>query len=111
MEDRAGQQKGDLQELVVRSDNGAQPCSKRFVEYFGSVDIPGQYTGYNAPDDNACVERVLRTLKEEEIWLNQYESWAEAHAAVDAYVAGGRWQVTGGRWRVTGGGLVLGKWL
>ena len=29
---------------------------------------------------------MIRTLKEEEIWLNQYENWAEAHAAVDAYV-------------------------
>ena len=37
--------------LVVRSDNGAQPCSKRFVEYLGKVGVRGEYTGYNAPDD------------------------------------------------------------
>jgi putative transposase len=86
LEGRDWKQKGDLVGLVVRSDNGAQPCSKRFVEYLGSVGIRGQYTGYNAPDDNAYVERVIRTIKEEEIWLNQYESWAEAHQAIDAYL-------------------------
>ena len=72
--------------LVLRSDNGAQPCAKRFVEYLGKMGIRGQYTGYDAPDDNAYVERVIRTLKEEEIWPNDYETWAEAHAAIEAYI-------------------------
>jgi len=74
--------------LTVRSDNGAQPCSKRFVEYLAQVGARGQYTGYNAPDDNAFVERVIRTIKEEEIWPNCYDTWSEAHAAIDQYV---RW--------------------
>jgi putative transposase len=86
LERRGWKQKGDLEGLVLRSDNGAQPCSKRFVEYLGTAGIRGQYTGYSAPDDNAFVERVIRTIKEEEIWLNQYESWSEAHRAIDAYV-------------------------
>ena len=72
--------------LVLRSDNGAQPCAKRFLGYLGKMGIRGQYTGYDAPDDNAYVERVIRTLKEEEIWPNAYETWAEAHAAIEAYI-------------------------
>ena len=80
----AGQAGADS--LVLRSDNGPQPCSKRFVEYLGRAGVHGQYTGYDAPDDNAYVERVIRTLKEEEIWPNAYESWAEAHAAIESYV-------------------------
>jgi transposase InsO family protein len=72
--------------LTLRSDNGAQPCSKAFREYLGRVGVHGQYTGYNAPDDNAYVERVIRTLKEEEIWGNAYDTWTEAHQALDAYI-------------------------
>ena len=72
--------------IVLRSDNGSQPCSKAFIEYLGHVGIRGQYTGYNAPDDNAFVERIMRTLKEEEIWLNQYDSWPEAHEAIERFV-------------------------
>jgi putative transposase len=72
--------------LVLRSDNGAQPCSKAFVDYLAHMGVQGQYTGYNAPDDNAYIERMMRTIKEEEIWQNQYESWSEAHQAIDRYV-------------------------
>jgi putative transposase len=72
--------------LVVRSDNGSQPCSKKFVEYLGKAGVRGQYTGYNAPDDNAYVERVIRTVKEEEIWPNLYDSVSEARAAIEDYV-------------------------
>lgn len=72
--------------LTLRSDNGSQPCSKKFVEFLGTTGVRGQYTGYGAPDDNAFVERVMRTIKEEEIWPNVYESWSEAHAAIDGFV-------------------------
>ncbi len=72
--------------LTLRSDNGSQPCSKKFVEYLGSVGVRGQYTGYNAPDDNAYVERVIRTIKEEEIWPNLYDTMSEAREAVEEYI-------------------------
>jgi len=68
------------------SDNGSQPCSKRFVEYLGKVGVQGQYTGYNAPDDNAYVERVIRTVKEDEIWANVYDTLSEARAAIEDYI-------------------------
>jgi len=72
--------------LTLRCDNGAQPCSKRFVEYLGSMGVRGEYTGYSAPDDNAYVERVIRTVKEEEVWLNAYETLSEAREAIEKYV-------------------------
>ncbi len=72
--------------LTLRSDNGSQPCSKKFVEYMGKTGVQGQYTGYNAPDDNAYIERVIRTVKEEEIWPNVYDTLFEARAAIEAYV-------------------------
>ena len=78
--------KGLCTGLTLRSDNGAQACSKKFVEYLGKSGIKGQYTGYDAPDDNAYVERVIRTIKEEEVWLNSYETLWEAHAAIERYV-------------------------
>ena len=41
---------------------------------------------YNAPDDNAYIERVIRTVKEEEIWPNVYDTTSEANSAIEAYV-------------------------
>lgn len=72
--------------LVLRSDNGSQPCSKKFVEFLGAHGVQGQYTGYSAPDDNAYVERVIRTIKEEEIWPNLWDTLGEARAAIEDYV-------------------------
>jgi putative transposase len=69
--------KDSCRHLVVRSDNGSQPCSKKFVEYLGKMGVRGQYTGYNG---------VIRTVKEEEIWANVYESLSEARFALEAYV-------------------------
>ncbi|MCP4558884.1 MAG: IS3 family transposase, partial [Herbaspirillum sp.] len=72
--------------LVLRSDNGSQPCSKKFVEFLGAHGVQGQYTGYSAPDDNAYVERVIRTIKEEEVWPNLWDTLGEARQAIEAYV-------------------------
>jgi putative transposase len=78
--------KDDKELLTLRTDNGSQPCSKVFVEYLGSVGVKGQYTGYNAPDDNAFVERVIRTIKEEEVWPNLWDTVSEARGAIEKYV-------------------------
>ena len=86
MDKRGFSEKSDCAGLTLRSDNGAQPCSKAFVEALGRFGIRGQYTGYDAPDDNAYVERVIRTIKEEEVWLNEYDSFFEAHGAIEAYL-------------------------
>jgi len=72
--------------LTLRSDNGAQPCSKKFVEFLGARGVKGQYTGYDAPDDNAYVERVIRTIKEEEVWPNSWDTLWEAHEAIEKYI-------------------------
>lgn len=72
--------------LVLRSDNGSQPCSKKFVEFLSAHGVQGQYTGYDAPDDNAYVERVIRTIKEEEIWPNLWDTLGEARQAIEDYV-------------------------
>ncbi|PKN21813.1 MAG: hypothetical protein CVU65_16165 [Deltaproteobacteria bacterium HGW-Deltaproteobacteria-22] len=88
LEARGLTSKAAAQSLKVRSDNGAQPCSKAFVEYLGASGATGEYTGYNAPDDNAYVERIMRTIKEEEIWPNLYDTFSEARSAINEYV---RW--------------------
>ena len=79
--------KDALNKLTIRSDNGSQPCSKAFVEYLGHIGVKGEYTGYNAPDDNAFVERVIRTIKKEGVWPNLWDTVSEAREAIENYVA------------------------
>jgi putative transposase len=56
------------------------------AEFLAAHGITGQYTGYNAPDDNAYVERIIRTIKEEEIWPNLWDTLGEARQAMETYV-------------------------
>ena len=86
LESRGLRTKESCSDLVLRSENGAEPSSKHFVEFL-EHGIKGQYTGYNAPDDNAYVERVIRTIKEEEIWSSDYDSLSEARDAIADYAS------------------------
>ncbi len=79
--------KASCEGLVLRSDNGCQPCSKEFRAYLSRAGIKAQYTGYDAPDDNAFVERVIRTIKEEEVWPNSYDTLGEAWSGLMEYFA------------------------
>ncbi len=80
LEFRGLRTKESCSDLVLRSENGAEPSSKHFVEFL-EYGIKGQYTGYNAPDDDAYVERVIRTIKEEEIWSSDIRTPNEVNEA------------------------------
>jgi len=69
--------------LVLRADNGSQPTSRAFVDHLKTLGIRGEWTGYNSPESNAYVERVIRTLKEEVIWPNLFASLTEAQQAIN----------------------------
>ncbi len=43
-------------------------------------------TAYRHPDGNAFIERLYRTLKEECVWPNDFDSFNEALAAITAWV-------------------------
>jgi transposase InsO family protein len=40
----------------------------------GTLQIEQAFTSYNNPRGNANTERVMRTLKEECIWINEWNS-------------------------------------
>jgi len=40
------------------------------------------YTSYNNPKGNADTELVMRTIKEELIWLNEFESFDETKGKI-----------------------------
>jgi putative transposase len=44
------------------------------------------YTHVQAPKQNAYIERFFRTLKEEEVWPNIYNTLAEAQRSIDAFI-------------------------
>lgn len=76
----------DAPAVVVRHDNGTQFTSAHYREVADTLGLKLSRTAYRHPDGNAFVERVFRSLKEEEVWPNEYSCFAEALAAIAAWV-------------------------
>jgi putative transposase len=60
------------QGVSLMSDNGCQPTSTAFMQACGLLGIHQAFTSYNNPKGNADTERVMRTLKEECLWLREW---------------------------------------
>ena len=61
-------------QLHLMSDNGSQPTSMGFMKACHDMDINQAFTSYNNPKGNADTERVFRTMKEELLWLQEWDS-------------------------------------
>jgi transposase InsO family protein len=74
------------QGLYLMSDNGCQPTSMAFTRTCATLGITQAFTSYNNPKGNADTERLMRTLKEELLWLREWTSARELERALAAWV-------------------------
>lgn len=72
--------------VVLRHDNGTQFTSAHYRDVADVLGVKLSRTRYRHPDGNALVERIFLSLKTEEVWPNDYEHFAQAHAAVAAWI-------------------------
>lgn len=72
-------------QLTLTTDNGTQFTCTRFLDTLMRLGIIHRRTAFNHPEGNGMIERFHRSLKEEEIWLNEYRSLEEARESI------GRW--------------------
>jgi transposase InsO family protein len=72
--------------LNLMSDNGSQPTSRSFTKECKTLGIKQAFTSYNNPKGNANTERVVRTIKEELIWISKWESLEEAQMAIVKWI-------------------------
>ncbi len=66
--------------------NGSQPTSVKFIENMASLDIEQIFTTYNNPKGNAETERMIRTIKEEILWLEEFDTFEQAQQKVDRWI-------------------------
>jgi putative transposase len=72
--------------LKLISDNGCQPTSRLFMETCNTLEIEQIFTSYNNPKGNADTERMMRTIKEELIWLKEWSSHDEVNKALQEWI-------------------------
>ena len=72
--------------LVHHSDRGSQYASDVYVNLLKEQGIRISMSRTGNPYDNAKAERFIKTLKYEEIYLNEYDNFAEARLRIGEFL-------------------------
>ena len=62
------------QGLSLMADDGCQPTAVAFMQACRAMGITQAFTSYNNPKGNADTERLMRTVKEELVWIHEWKS-------------------------------------
>lgn len=71
---------------VHHSDRGVQYACRDYVQRLKRAEARISRAAVGAPKKNAPTERWMRTLKEEEVDLNEYRTFGEAKRAIERFI-------------------------
>ena len=71
---------------IFNTDQGSQYTAKEHVNILKKHDIKISMDGKGRSIDNICIERFWRTIKYEEIYLNDYKSMSELRYSIRNYI-------------------------
>jgi transposase InsO family protein len=83
---RALEQRTIAPGLVHHSDRGVQYAAQRYTDLLKAYHIQISMSQRANPYDNAFAESFIKTLKYEEVHLNDYESFADAYASIERFL-------------------------
>jgi len=78
--------KRNTDNLIHHSDQGIQYCSYDYVKILKGYDIAISMSGKANPYDNAKIESFFRTLKVEEIYMFEYETYVEVLERIPYFI-------------------------
>jgi putative transposase len=73
---------------IHHSDQGIQYAATGYTALLHDHEVQPSMAGRGRPTDNPYAERVLRTIKEEEVYLNEYRTLAEARIQIGDFIDG-----------------------
>jgi putative transposase len=73
---------------LLRSDNGLIFQSRRFRDSCRAHKLRQEFITPYTPEQNGMIERFFRSLKEECVWLQNFDSFEEANKAIREWI---RW--------------------
>ncbi len=71
---------------IFNSDQGSQYTSTAFTDRLKSAGVRISMDGKGRAFDNIMVERLWRTVKYEEVYLNEYANFFEAYENLERYI-------------------------
>jgi transposase InsO family protein len=72
--------------LKLVSDNGGHPTATGFMAAMRVVGIARVFTSADNPKGQADTERLVRTITEERLWLQDFTSLEEARTAIHHWI-------------------------
>lgn len=72
--------------LIHHADQGVQYACDAYVDRLNAVAAQVSMAAVGNPYEHAKAERFFRTLKHEEVYLNQYDSFADAEANIGHFI-------------------------
>lgn len=72
--------------LIHHSDRGVQYASQQYVEQLQGIGARMSMSAVGNPYDNAKAESFFKTLKQEEVYLKEYRSFAEAEQDLSTFI-------------------------
>ncbi len=83
---QALQQRSVAPGLVHHSDRGVQYAAQRYTDLLKAHTIAISMSRRGNPYDNAFAESFIKTLKYEEVHLNEYDTFADAHTSIERFI-------------------------
>jgi putative transposase len=71
---------------IHHSDRGSQYLSEKYLRTVREAQGRISCSDKGCPEDNAFMESFFKTLKAEEVWLEDYESFHQAHKSVSRFI-------------------------
>ena len=71
---------------IHHSDQGVQYAAHGYVQLLQGAQVQISMAAKGTPTQNAFVERFMRTLKEEEVYLHEYRDLADAHSHIGRFL-------------------------
>ena len=71
---------------IHHSDQGVQYACRDYVQVLEAAQARISMSGKGRPRDNAQAESFMRTLKHEEVYLQDYQTYTEAKQAIGRFI-------------------------
>jgi transposase InsO family protein len=73
-------------DLIHHSDQGYQYCSREYVKILNRAEIKISMSGKANPYDNAKMESFFRTIKVEEVYMSEYQTFEDALNSIPYFI-------------------------
>jgi len=71
---------------IHHSDQGVQYAATAYVERLQKLNVQPSMAAIGEPRENGYAERLMRTIKEEEVDLSEYHDFADAHRQIRRFL-------------------------